>query len=309
MVLLLLLLLVLVMAVGIAAECPSALVWKNIYYIDDTQSIGLQLCCNISTLWAAQIEHDWHPVLPPALDDVSINHLEVPGFDMLLSRCNNETRIGVAHRRDCVTEVGKVLSLEPSHHLPFDQWYVMCFDNIGEPRCPRLCSLEKLCTNEIRCRNVWIQRQIVNVTSTSMTLILHIGQLPFRAHLETEVRDVSSAAQSAEQQQSGSLLFINSETVHANSQVVYQVHGLRPGSWYRLATCTRIPTPAQLNEIRLPPENVVCLDQEIVRTSSNGLSKHARAGAMAHCSLCKSPFVVLLLFGLISLSFFSNVHH
>ncbi|VDP10874.1 unnamed protein product [Soboliphyme baturini] len=150
--------------------------------------------------------------------------------------------------------------------------------------CPTICSVEKLCTNAKRCRNVWIDREIVNATENSISVLVQVGRLPFAAMLKTTVAEVVAG------NRSDSKTYVV-DTLPRNGQLVTEIDGLHPNCWYRIQTCVHIPTPYMFTaaNVRLPRESVFCLEDEAVRTSKIEYSWNRK-------SLARSVNPPLLLF-------------
>jgi len=143
----------------------------------------------------------------------------MPGFDLILSKCNhNQIILGEVVNGNCTLLRGNIATFSKGfdqYKLPrFDTWYLSCLrvqpgftdhQNLHrkldegnqesdvqpmEKSVPCLtCKLDMYCSTHKRCRDQFLYREIVNASLHSITVLLQVGDLPFEAEIRTEVYD------------------------------------------------------------------------------------------------------------------------
>uniref|UniRef100_A0A915HFK0 Uncharacterized protein n=1 Tax=Romanomermis culicivorax TaxID=13658 RepID=A0A915HFK0_ROMCU len=124
----------------------------------------------------------------PELNWVNINNLSMPGFDLILSKCQNgRIYLGEVMNDRCRLLRGHIATFSKGfdqYKLPeFENWYVTCLRVDGQLDGP--CnSLPLQSDKRIRPRT---RVDIVNATTDTVTLLIHVGDLPFKADIRTIV--------------------------------------------------------------------------------------------------------------------------
>lgn len=272
-------------------SCPRNMTWQRISYLENSQSISIEVCCNVTTVTAVQVLKDWRLNEPPIIDQQNIDDLVIPGFEMQISTCADGTVApGNVLRDDCRSEIGKVLQLGYEHIERFDQWYITCFTvaNVRRGCNNKFCSLDRYCTNAARCEKVWMTREIVNTTLTNMTILIKVGHVPEGTDLYVEVDEMSPSAYLSSlsyyyphrQSQGGrpgadskieepreepkKKFYRTSATAPIGQSLIYEVQNLNPEKYYIVRTCAKLRTPASFfskyRDYPIPAENLYCLE-------------------------------------------------
>lgn len=271
------------------SSCLRRLIWHEKYFFDDTQSFRLQICCNVTRLWLAQLTSDWR--LDSMFGDrrwKNIDNLTLPGFDLLLSKCGNQTMLGQIVNDNCKQERGTIITLAQSRdQLPeFDQWYVTCYELRVDYRNPssmcNVCKLDKFCTNHGRCREKFLQTEVVNATLNSFTVLLHVGDIPFDAQVNIVVSDAIEPYNTVTNERKKQIHFKSFPAAPKNKTLAYKLNDLRIDTWYTVNVCMIVWTPSafvyRYPNISLPNEHVFCLkDEGRTLWKKNYLSKGAQS--------------------------------
>lgn len=295
--------------------CPKRLLWHEKSFYDDTQSFRLQICCNVTRLWLVQLMFDWRLASSYNGGDwqwKNVETLTLPGFDLILSKCDNQTMLGDIVNPNCKQERGKIITLSQNADQlsEFDQWYVMCYewiyDKDSQRRCV-ICRLDKFCTNHGRCRDTFINVEVVNATLSSFTVLLHVGDIPFGAQINVEASNAYQQVYSLSSKASGSLNNVTKKDVHyksflsapRNKTLVYNVTNLKSDSWYHVNVCMIVRTPSWFRStypnINLPDEHIFCIKDEGRTSYKRYLSKGAQ---ILRCDYFMFVFWIFLLMSL-----------
>jgi len=147
----------------------------------------------------------------------------MPGFDLILSKCNhNQIILGEVVNGNCTLLRGNIATLSKGfdqYKLPrFDTWYLTRLrvqpgytDHQNLQRKPDAsfgtrnqesdvqpmeksvpcltCKLDMYCSTHKMCQDQFLYRKIVNASLNSITGLLQVGDLPFEAEIRTEVYD------------------------------------------------------------------------------------------------------------------------
>uniref|UniRef100_A0A915IKL2 Uncharacterized protein n=1 Tax=Romanomermis culicivorax TaxID=13658 RepID=A0A915IKL2_ROMCU len=294
-----------------AKKCPDKLDWRHKYYIEDIQAFRLQLCCWIDNIWWAELLHGWrfnetHLNMKGGQVWQNVHNLTLPGFELMVSKCPGGRivlgEVVGSNRLNCTLEFGSILTLTQSEdYLPeFNQWYIMCYQinrmsyyhgsrtiksmdywnhksrtmrqNAKDKDECVVCDLDQFCTNHGRCRDKFMQIEIVNATLTSLTLLITLGAVPFDSEISVKVQEGY--------RRHNNLIYSNRflSKLKTDTQadavsdfytvLTEQLGGLKPDKWYTVTVCMHVKTPMDFMArypnlvLNIPSDHEFCLKEE-----------------------------------------------